>query len=110
MDGLNRFNALLFQTAEQAVILFMGIIALVIPYEVFGRYVLGDMPMWSGDGTRVYFLRRGATADGLGLWVAARDGSGVSSCWRLRTRAARSPICCGGTGSIAACSALPAGN
>ena len=49
MDGLNRFNALLFQTAEQAVILFMGIIALVIPYEVFGRYVLGDMPMWSGE-------------------------------------------------------------
>ena len=27
----------------------MGIIALVIPYEVFGRYVLGDMPMWSGE-------------------------------------------------------------
>ena len=49
MDSLNRVNTLLFQTAEQAVILFMGIIALVIPYEVFGRYVLGDMPMWSGE-------------------------------------------------------------
>lgn len=49
MDSLNRSNVLLFQIAEKAVILFMGIIALVIPYEVFGRYVLGDMPMWSGE-------------------------------------------------------------
>ncbi len=49
MNSFSRFNALLFQAAEQAVILFMGIIALVIPYEVFGRYVLGDMPMWSGE-------------------------------------------------------------
>lgn len=27
----------------------MAVIALVIPYEVFGRYVLGEMPAWSGE-------------------------------------------------------------
>ena len=49
MTELARLNRLLCQAAEKAIILFMGIIATVIPYEVFGRYILGDMPMWSGE-------------------------------------------------------------
>ena len=27
----------------------MGVIAVVIPYEVFGRYVLKSMSIWSGE-------------------------------------------------------------
>lgn len=42
----------------------MGIIALVIPYEVFGRYVLGDMPMWSGEAA-TYSL----------VWVSMMGGA-----------------------------------
>ena len=44
-----RVNTALFQVAEKLLIVFMGIIAAVIPYEVFGRYVLGEMPLWSGE-------------------------------------------------------------
>jgi TRAP-type C4-dicarboxylate transport system permease small subunit len=64
MTGLARLNLLLLQLAEKTVILFMGIIALVIPYEVFGRYVLGDMPMWSGEAA-TYSL----------VWVSMMGGA-----------------------------------
>jgi len=44
--SLNRF---FLKVAEWGVILGMAILAIVIPYEVFGRYVLGNMPPWSAE-------------------------------------------------------------
>lgn len=64
MTGLVRCNEILLQAAEKAVVFFMGIIALVIPYEVLGRYVLGSMPMWSGEAA-TYSL----------VWVSMMGGA-----------------------------------
>lgn len=49
MSALARLNGWLARTAEAAVVGFMAVIAVIVPYEVFGRYVLGDMPAWSGE-------------------------------------------------------------
>lgn len=49
MSALARLNAWLARAAEMALIGFMAVIAVIIPYEVFGRYVLGEMPAWSGE-------------------------------------------------------------
>lgn len=77
MAGFNRFNTLLFQIAEQAVILFMGIIALVIPYEVFGRYVLGDMPMWSGEAATYSLVWVSMMGGAVGLRKGVQVGIGL---------------------------------
>ncbi len=49
MSRLCNFNLLLIRIASWGTILFMGIIAIVIPYEVFGRYVIHKMSTWSGE-------------------------------------------------------------
>ena len=46
---LRSFNAALLKFASWGVILSMAAIAIVIPYEVFGRYVLGSMSTWTGE-------------------------------------------------------------
>ena len=49
MAALQRFNAILEQVGSWGTILFMAIIAIVIPYEVIGRYVFQKMSIWSGE-------------------------------------------------------------
>jgi len=49
MAALQRFNAILEKLGSWATILFMGVIAVVIPYEVIGRYVFQSMSIWSGE-------------------------------------------------------------
>jgi TRAP-type transport system small permease protein len=49
MRGLQRFNEFLVTTGNGGTILFMAVIAIVVPYEVIGRYVFQKMSMWSGE-------------------------------------------------------------
>lgn len=49
VSALARLNGWLARAAEAALVGFMAVIAVIIPYEVFGRYVLGEMPAWSGE-------------------------------------------------------------
>jgi TRAP-type C4-dicarboxylate transport system permease small subunit len=49
MNILRRINESLLTVANWGTIFFMGVIAIVIPYEVFGRYVIKSMSVWSGE-------------------------------------------------------------
>jgi TRAP-type C4-dicarboxylate transport system permease small subunit len=49
MNLLRAANESLLQLAGWGTIFFMGVISIVIPYEVFGRYVLKSMSIWSGE-------------------------------------------------------------
>ena len=49
MRFLKRFNNILLKLAGWSVMFFIASIALIIPYEVFGRYVLGNMEMWANE-------------------------------------------------------------
>ena len=49
MRVLKRFNEFLVTVGSWGTILFMVVIATVIPYEVIGRYVFQKMSMWSGE-------------------------------------------------------------
>jgi TRAP-type C4-dicarboxylate transport system permease small subunit len=49
MRALQRFNEILMKVGSWGTILFMAIIAVVIPYEVIGRYVFQQMSIWSGE-------------------------------------------------------------
>jgi TRAP-type C4-dicarboxylate transport system permease small subunit len=49
MQLLQGINAVLLKAASWGTIFFMAVIAIVIPYEVFGRYVLERMSTWSGE-------------------------------------------------------------
>ena len=49
MRVLQRFNEFLVKAGSWGTILFMAVIAIVVPYEVFGRYVLQKMTIWSGE-------------------------------------------------------------
>lgn len=49
MHLLQQINATLLKVAGWGTIFFMAVIAIVIPYEVFGRYVLAKMSIWSGE-------------------------------------------------------------
>lgn len=49
MQFLQGINAVLLKAASWGTIFFMAVIAIVIPYEVFGRYVLERMSTWSGE-------------------------------------------------------------
>jgi TRAP-type transport system small permease protein len=46
---LKQLNNILTKGAEAITVLAMAVIALVIPYEVLGRYILANMPSWSGE-------------------------------------------------------------
>jgi len=49
MHLLQRFNALLVTAGCWGTILFVTVIAVVVPYEVIGRYVFQKMTIWSGE-------------------------------------------------------------
>src|SRR5512139_2939478 len=49
MRALHGVNELLLTVAGWGTIFFMGVISIVIPYEVFGRYVIKSMSIWSGE-------------------------------------------------------------
>ena len=49
MNLLRAVNDSLLKLAGWGTIFFMGVIAVVIPYEVFGRYVIKSMSIWSGE-------------------------------------------------------------
>ena len=49
MRFLKRFNSILLKLAGWSVMFFIASIAVIIPYEVFGRYVLGNMEMWANE-------------------------------------------------------------
>jgi TRAP-type C4-dicarboxylate transport system permease small subunit len=49
MRALKRFNEFLVKAGSWGTILFMAVIAIVIPYEVIGRYVFQKMTIWSGE-------------------------------------------------------------
>jgi TRAP-type transport system small permease protein len=46
---LSKLNTLLQRCASGITVAAMTVIAVVIPYEVFGRYILSAMPVWSGE-------------------------------------------------------------
>jgi TRAP-type C4-dicarboxylate transport system permease small subunit len=46
---LTGMNGFLLKGAEWITIAAMTVIAIVIPHEVFGRYLLGETPAWSGE-------------------------------------------------------------
>jgi TRAP-type C4-dicarboxylate transport system permease small subunit len=49
MRVLQRFNGFLVTIGSWGTMLFILIIAVVIPYEVIGRYVFQNMTIWSGE-------------------------------------------------------------
>ena len=49
MRLIGMVNTLLLKIATFGVIISMAIIAIIIPYEVFGRYILNEMTTWSGE-------------------------------------------------------------
>ena len=49
MSALQSFNEFLVKVGSWGTILFMAVIAIVIPYEVIGRYLFQRMSIWSGE-------------------------------------------------------------
>ncbi|RJQ80633.1 MAG: TRAP transporter small permease [Desulfobacteraceae bacterium] len=49
MRALQEFNGILVKLGSWGTIFFMAVIAIVIPYEVIGRYVFARMSIWSGE-------------------------------------------------------------
>ncbi len=49
IGALSKLNSLLHRCASGITVASMAVIAVVIPYEVFGRYILSAMPVWSGE-------------------------------------------------------------
>jgi TRAP-type transport system small permease protein len=74
MVVLQRFNEILMKMGSWGTILFMGVIAIVIPYEVIGRYVFERMSIWSGE-VSTYSL---AWASMLGGAVGLKKGYQVN--------------------------------
>jgi TRAP-type C4-dicarboxylate transport system permease small subunit len=74
MRILERFNQGLISLGSWGTIFFMAVIAVVIPYEVVGRYVFHKMTIWSGE-VSTYSL---AWASMLGGAIGLRKGYLVS--------------------------------
>ena len=49
MRALQILNEWFVKLGSWGTILFMAVIAVVIPYEVIGRYVFQKMSIWSGE-------------------------------------------------------------
>ncbi|MCX5819524.1 MAG: TRAP transporter small permease [Deltaproteobacteria bacterium] len=49
MRVLQRFNEFMMKVGTWGTMLFMAVIAIVVPYEVIGRYVFAKMTIWSGE-------------------------------------------------------------
>jgi TRAP-type transport system small permease protein len=74
MRALKRFNEWLVKIGSWGTILFVAVIAIVIPYEVIGRYVFQKMNIWTGE-VSTYSL---VWASMLGGAVGLRKGYMVS--------------------------------
>jgi len=74
MRAFKRFNEWLLKVGSWGTILFMAVIAVVIPYEVIGRYVFQKMNIWTGE-VSTYSL---VWASMLGGAVGFRKGYMVS--------------------------------
>ena len=74
MRVLRGFNEVLVKVGSWGTILFMAVMAVVIPYEVIGRYVFQRMSIWSGE-VSMYSL---AWASMLGSAVGLKKGYQVS--------------------------------
>lgn len=74
MRTLKRFNEWLVRIGSWGTILFIAVIAVVIPYEVIGRYVFQKMNIWTGE-VSTYSL---VWASMLGGAVGLRKGYMVS--------------------------------
>jgi len=74
MRVLQRFNEFLVKVGGWGTILFMAVIAIVVPYEVIGRYVFQKMTIWSGE-VSMYSL---AWASMLGGAVGLKKGYMIS--------------------------------
>ena len=74
MRALRGFNDVLVKIGSWGTILFMAVMAVVIPYEVIGRYVFQRMSIWSGE-VSMYSL---AWASMLGSAVGLKKGYQVS--------------------------------
>ena len=74
MDALKGFNEFLVKIGSWGTIFFLAVIAVVIPYEVVGRYVFQKMSIWSGE-VSTYAL---AWASMLGSAVGLKKGYQVS--------------------------------
>jgi TRAP-type C4-dicarboxylate transport system permease small subunit len=74
MRVLRGFNEILIKVGSWGTIFFMTVMAVVIPYEVVGRYVFQRMSIWSGE-VSMYSL---AWASMLGCAVGLKKGYQVS--------------------------------
>jgi TRAP-type C4-dicarboxylate transport system permease small subunit len=74
MQTLQRFNEILVKVGSWGTVLFMAVMAVVIPYEVVGRYVFQSMSIWSGE-VSTYSL---AWASMLGGAVGLKKGYQVN--------------------------------
>jgi TRAP-type transport system small permease protein len=74
MQALKGFNEFLVKIGSWGTIFFMAVMAVVIPYEVIGRYVFQKMSIWSGE-VSTYSL---AWATMMGSAVGLKKGYQVS--------------------------------
>ena len=74
MHALHRFNEVLVKIGSWGTMLFILVIAVVVPYEVIGRYVFQRMTVWSGE-VSTYSL---VWASMLGAAVGLKKGYQVS--------------------------------
>ncbi|MEW6264502.1 MAG: TRAP transporter small permease [Thermodesulfobacteriota bacterium] len=74
MSKLIRLNEFLVKIGSWGTILFLAIIAFVIPYEVIGRYVFHKMSIWTGE-VAIYSL---AWTSMLGCAVGLKKGYQVN--------------------------------
>jgi len=88
LHALSLLNGFLLKFAGGITILTMAIMAIVIPYEVAGRYLLGAMPSWSGEAATFSLVWLSMMGSAIGL----RKGYQISLTTiidRLPYRAAR---------------------
>jgi len=74
MGILTRINAALEKLAEVLTIVFLGGIAIVVPLEVFNRYITGDMFTWSTEFCQYSFV----WASMMGAAAGLRKGGQVA--------------------------------
>ncbi|RJR39652.1 MAG: TRAP transporter small permease [Desulfobacteraceae bacterium] len=67
MRLLRIFNERLVKLGSWGTILFLAIIALVIPYEVIGRYVFQNMSIWTGEVSTYSLVWASALGGAVGL-------------------------------------------
>lgn len=67
MQILRQFNGVLLKLAGWAAMLSLAIIAILIPYEVFGRYVIGRMSTWTNEFCQYAIVWATMTGGAVGL-------------------------------------------